>query len=94
MIEQRNTVRFEPLGDEEEVGIESYEGVVSNVSEGGICVIVTRDIELEVGQQVVVNYLGHSAQALVRNITYDMLTAGYGLEWIQPLPNELQALLP
>ena len=35
----------------------------------------------------------HAVQATVRNITYDALTTGYGLEWIHPFPDGFLVLL-
>jgi hypothetical protein len=92
LAERRQGYRFEPsTPDEELVELNGRvtEGVVSNLSEDGICIVVLADVEFGIDQQVTVDYRGHVAQAIVRNVTHDSMTVGYGLEWVDPLPVEL-----
>ena len=50
MLERRKIVRFEPRLGDCAIEIEAFEGVVSDISAGGICVIVPADVEFIVGQ--------------------------------------------
>ena len=92
MVERRQGFRFEPgTPDEERVELNGRvtEGVVSNLSEDGICVVVLAGVEFGIDQEVTVDYRARVAQAIVRNITHDAMTVAYGLEWVHPLPVEL-----
>ena len=88
MVERRRHFRFQPgAGDDEIAVVENRRpaGIVSNYSEGGICIVMHAGPELHVGQVVGIDYRGHTAQAVVRNVTRDAMTTAYGLEWIQPI---------
>ena len=76
MLERRRSFRFEPTcAEEEQVTLEGdiATGVVGNLSREGICVIVLPDVDFAVDQEVTVDYRGHVAQAVVRNITHDAI---------------------
>ena len=61
-------------------------GIVSNYSEGGVCIVLHAGVGLQIGQEVTIAYRGHAARAVVRNLTRDPMTTAYGLEWIPPIP--------
>ena len=96
-MERRRTVRFEPTPEQDEVLIRTEQtvvpGVAGNVSEGGICVIVFGGVGLEIGQKVQIQFMGRFAPAVVRNVTSDIATEAYGLEWVTPIVPELAELL-
>jgi hypothetical protein len=88
MIERRRHFRFEPTDGDDLAVVEGAlpAGVVSNYSEGGICIVLHAGLELQVGQEVTVDYRGYVARAVVRNLTQDSMTTAYGLEWTPSVP--------
>ena len=92
MPDRRNWERFPPQFSNEEEAVIVFEGhkisgAVSNLSQGGICVIVMGDAGIPLGETVALSFQGRTAEAVVRNVTSDVVTFAYGMEWSSgPIP--------
>ena len=84
-VERRVSGRWEPQDFQDEVQLriegELVPGIVSNVSEGGLCVVVLSGDQLQTDQQIDVMLEGQWRSAIVRNLTTDAATEAYGLMW-------------
>jgi hypothetical protein len=56
------------------------EGVASNISDDGFCVVVFRDEDIPLGEEVLVIDDDRRIPAVARNVTFDMATAAYGMQ--------------
>ena len=85
MSDRRNWERFDPQDFEQDIVIhydgQEIPGAVSNVSQGGICVVVMGDAGIPIGETLSMTFQGKTVRAIVKNITSDVVTLAYGMEW-------------